>query len=311
MRNLARVAVFSTIAFVSASAASAADGEVQPATYQPGIGEVQPIGAAESVTFAHQPARVGDRAAQTVGVELVLNTSITQAGQQAHAGKNSMKRRQQRFVEVLDVVDGRVRRAHVSYPLSRVVATENDVPKDESVQPVEKKSYFVTRNGDRLHVTDEEGAIPTQAEYAIVVSGLQSLGLPNPLVSHLVGKTMRVGDRLQLPRKIAEQMMGFGGELGSVEKFELQLKSIDAIDGQQCAVFAASIEAVGEIANPIRIHAYGQVAIQTETCRTVQAEISGPLTLSAAEHTPQGSFEYKAQGSMRLAVKSEYGHARQ
>lgn len=295
----------------------AVEGVVQPATHT--VGAVQGLSppsststnSAPAVTFSQQPARVGDRAAQTVGVELVINTSITQAGQQAHSGKNTMKRRQQRFVEVLEVVDGRVRRAHVSYPLSRLTTSENDEFGDETAQPVEKKSYFVTRAGEQLLVTETEGAIPSQAEFEIVVTGLQNLGRPNPLIKYLLGKTMHVGDRITLPREIAEQLMGFGGEFGRVEKFELQLKSLKDIEGQPCAIFAATIEAVGGVANPIRIHAFGEVAIQTETCRTVSAEISGPLTLSVAEHTPQGSFQYKAQGTMRLAVKSMYGFARQ
>ncbi len=290
----------------------AASGEIQPAAHNAGVAGVQPVvGSAETVSFSQQPARVGDRAAQALGVEMTINTSITQSGQQANTGKNTLQRRQQRFVEVLEVDDGRVRRAHVSYPLSRLTSTENDQPGQENVQAVEQKSYFVTREGQRLIVTDAEGSIPSQAEYEIVVTGLQNLGLPNPLIKHLVGKTMRVGDRMTLPRDIAEQLMGFGGEFGRVEQFELQLKSVQQIEGQQCAVFNASIIAVGEVANPIRIHAFGEVAIETETCRTVSAEISGPLTLSVAEHTPQGSFQYKAQGTMRFAVKSKYGHARQ
>ena len=298
--------------FASGKIARAVEGEVQPATHNAVVGDgLPPGGTAETVTFASVPAQVGDRAAQAVGVEMVINTSITQAGQEAHAGKNTLKRRQQRFVEVLDVVDGRVKRAHVSYPLSKVISTEDDQPGTETSQPVEQKSYFVTREGKQLLVTDTEGSIPSQAEYEVVVTGLQNLGLPNPLIKYLVGKTFRVGDRITLPREIAEQLMGFGGEFGRVEKFELELKSLREIEGARCAIFAATIAAVGEVANPIRIHAYGQVAIQADTCRTVSAEISGPLTLSVAEHTPEGSFQYKAQGSMRLAVKSQYGHARQ
>lgn len=296
---------------VSFQPAAADDTTVQPATYNAADQAQQPAASSPPVTFSSRPARVGDRAAQTVGVELEINTSITQAGKQAHSGKNKMQRRQQRFVEVLEVSDGRVRRAHVTYPLSRISSTENDQPGDEVVQPVEKESYIVTRAGERLTVTDTEGAIPSQAEFEIVVTGLQDLGRVNPLAKYLVGQTISIGDRLELPRQIAEQMMGFGGEFGQVEKFELELKSVTQIDQQPCAIFAASIKAVGEVANPIRIHAYGQVAIQIDTCRTVSAEISGPLTLSVAEHTPEGSFQYKAQGGMRLAVKSQYGHAQQ
>ncbi len=214
------------------------------------------------------------------------------------------------------MVDGSVRRAHVTYPLSRItqphaISPKNDQPDQEVVQAVETKSYLVTRQGERLLVTDVDGAIPPQEEYEIVVTSLQNFGLPNPLINFLLGQTVSVGERLQLPQEIAEQLMGLGDQFGKVEQFELVLKSIEAIDGQPCAVFGATIEAVGEQANPIKLRAFGQIVIQTETCRTVRAELSGPLTLSTVEHTPEGSFQYSARGNMHVAVRSQYGLARQ
>jgi len=313
---------------------SAANNEIQPTSHTvPTTLPAQSLGnqaLGSQVTFAQQPAQVGDRVAQTVNVDLQIHTTITQAEQRANESQTSLKRRQQRFVEVLEVVDGNVRRAHVSYPLSRMTQThvnspeeahlkktqpkktlpKNDQPEQEVAQAVEKKSYFVTRAGERLLVTDAEGAIPPQAEFEIVVTSLQNLGLPNPLIQFLLGRTIRVGERLQLPQEIAEQLMGFGEQFGKVEQFELELKSVQQIDGQPCAVFVATIEAVGEPANPIRIRAFGQIVIQTKTCRTVRAELSGPLTLSTAEHTPAGSFQYSARGNMHIAIESQYGHAR-
>ncbi len=292
----------------------AANNNIQPSTHTVPISLPAKV-AAGVVTFAQQPAQIGDRVAQTVKVDLQVQTTITQAGQQAHKSQSSLKRRQQRFVEVLEVVDGSVRRAHVTYPLSRttqsrVTSPEDKDPEREVVQVVEKKSYFVTREGERLLVTDAEGAIPPQAEFEIVVTSLQHFGLPNPLIKFLLGRTIRVGERLQLPQEIAEQLMGLGEQLGKVNQFELELKSIPEIDGQRCAVFGATIEAVGEVANPIKIRAFGQVVIQIETCRTVRAELTGPLTLSTAEHTPEGSFQYSAQGNMHVAIESQYGQAR-
>ena len=181
----------------------------------------------------------------------------------------------------------------------------------EVAQPVEKKNYIVTRKGTQLLVTDAAGTLPPKAEFEIVVTSLQNLGLPNPLAKILLGRTIRVGERLQLPREIAVRLMGFGEQFGEVKQFELELKSVQQIDEQPCAVFAATIEAVGDTANPVRIRAFGQIVIQAETCRTIRAELSGPMTLSTVEHTPAGSFQYKAQGSMRVAVQSQYGHARQ
>lgn len=272
---------------------------------------VLPDATGQVVTFSQQPAEVGDRVAQTVGVDLQVNTTITQAGQLASQSQNTLKRRQQRFIEILEVVDGRVRRAHVTYPLSRVTSPDNADPGEEVAQPVEAKSYFVARAGKQLLVTDAEGAIPPQEEFAIVVTSLQYLGKPNPLVQFLIGREFRIGERLQLPQAIAEQLMGLGDQFSRVEEFGLELKSVKEVDGQPCAVFATTLEAVGSADNPVKVRAFGQMIIQTRTCRTVHTELSGPLTLSTAEQTPAGGFEYKAQGTMRIAVKSEYGRARQ
>ncbi len=287
----------------------AANNEVQPASLT--VPTTLPAKvAAGVVTFVQQPAQVGDRVAQTVEANLQVHTTITQSGQRANESQTSLKRRQQRFVEVLEVVDGSVRRAHVTYPLSRVTSPESENPEQEVVQAVEKKSYFVTREGERLLVTDAEGTIPPQDEFEIVVTSLRNLGQPNPLIKFLLGRTIRVGERLQLPQEIAEQMMGFGEQFGKVEQFELELKSVREIERHPCAVFGATIEAVGEPANPIRIRAFGQVVIQIKTCRTVRAELSGPLTLSTVERTPAGNFQYSARGNMHVAIRSQYGHAK-
>jgi hypothetical protein len=267
--------------------------------------------ASTEVTFRQRPAQVGDRVAQTVGTELQVNTSITQAGQAASEHQLALKRRQQRLIEVLEIAEGRVRRAQVTYPLSRATSPDGPNPDQEVTQPVEQNSYLVTREGKKLLVTDTEGALPPKEEFELVVTSMQNLGLPNPLAKVLLGRTIRVGERVQLPHEVAQQLMGFGEQFGEVKQFELELKSIQQIEEQPCAVFGATIEAVGEANNPIRIRAFGQVVIQTETCRTVRAELSGPMTLSTVEHTPAGSYQYKAQGSMRVAVKSQYGPVRQ
>jgi len=268
--------------------------------------------AGDAVRFAQLPARIGDRVAQSVGVELQLHTTITQAGQQASDNRAEIKRRQQRFVEVLELSDGgNVRRAHVTYPLSRMTAAEGDESGgvEEVTQPVEKHSYFVTRDGKQLLVTDTDGAIPPQAEYEIVAGSLQNLGLPNPLIKFLLGRTVRVGEKLQLPQAIAEEVMGLGDQFSKVEEFELELKSIEAVDGHRCAVFAAKVAAVGDASSPVRIQAFGKVVIQEQSCRVVRAELSGPLSLSTVEQTARGDFQYSARGNMRVAVEAQYGRA--
>ncbi len=186
--------------------------EVQPATHVAPVLLPEPTVAA-GVQFSQQPAQVGDRVAQQVDLELNLSTSIIQSGQLAHQENMSMERRQQRLVEVTEVAEGKVRRARVTFSRSRHKTPENDDSEQEVVQPVEGKTYLLTRQGKQLLVTDPQGVIPPREEFKIVFSSMQSLGLPNPLAQFLLTRTIQVGQTLELPKEIDSQMFGFGNEL--------------------------------------------------------------------------------------------------
>jgi len=277
----------------------AAEPEVQPATY------TAPL-PATGMQFTQQPARRGDRVVQELGVELDLSTTIMQSGQVANQSTTSLRRQQLRLIEVQEIVDGRVRRVSVAFRKSREKSPENKDSQALVAQPVEGKTYLVTRDGDRLIVTDQEGLIPPQKEFEIVANSMQMLGRPNPLAKFLVGRTVEVGDRLQLPEKIAEQLLGLGDHFGKVKKFELQLQALQTIDDQPCAVFVATIELAGDADSPIHVNVKGQLAIQTATCRTVMALLVGPLNLATTERTALGSYLYTMEGGLRVTVRSQY-----
>ena len=290
--------------FLAAPVPSQAD-EVQPATHVPPVRLPEPT-AAPGVQFSQQPAQVGDRVAQQVDLELNLSTSIIQSGQLAHQENMSMERRQQRLVEIIEVSEGKVRRARVTFSRSRHKTPENDDSEQEVVQPVEGKTYLLTRQGKQLLVTDPQGVIPPREEFEIVLGSMQSLGLPNPLAQFLLTRTIHVGQTLELPKEIAEQMLGYGNELGEVKRFQLQLDELSTFEGEPSAVFAASIEVVGTASQPMQINVTGPVVILTETCRTVVTDLTGPLSFDAHQRTSQGSYQYRATGTMRVAVRARY-----
>ena len=283
-----------------------AQSEVQQATHQTVVASDSTI---RSITFRQTPARVGDRVAQKVMASLDLQTSILQANQLARQDTNAMRRQQERFIEVTQVEAGRARRARVHFPKSRIVSPENDQPAAERIQPVEGKSYDVTRRGKNLLVTDPQGRIPPLVEFGLVMNSLRTFGLPSPLTKFLLGREVRLGEKLQVPVNIATQMMGFDQNLGQVQNFEFMLQDIRIIDEQPCAVFVAKIDAMGDPTNPIRMTVQGEVIIQANTCRSVSAELGGPLSMQAVEKTPQGEYQYNATGEMRVAIHSQYGFA--
>jgi hypothetical protein len=257
------------------------------------------------VPFSQATTSVGERVAQRVGMELNLHTVIKQSGQIAHDGTTALRRRQERTIEVLEVVENRARKAKVTYPLSRVMTPENPDAAKETAQVVEGKSYLITRNGGTLMVTDSEGSIPTQQEFEIVVNSMESFGQPNPLATFLLTREIRVGDRLEVPLDIASKMMGFDS-LGEVQRFELHLTEVKEVNGKQCAVFAATIAALGKPDNPLNVQAQGNVVIEIATCRTLEATLTGPLSLQTTDQ----NTEYNATGDLLLAIRSQYSAKR-
>ena len=253
------------------------------------------------VPFTQATTAVGERVAQRVGMELNLHTVIKQSGQIAHDGTTALRRRQERTIEVLEVVENRARKAKVTYSLSRVMSPENPDAAKEIAQVVEGKSYLITRNGATLMVTDSEGSIPTQQEFEIVVNSMESFGQPNPLATFLLTREIRVGDRLEVPLNVASKMMGFDS-LGEVQRFELHLTDVKEINGKQCAAFAATIAALGKPENPLNVQAQGNVVIEIATCRTLEATLTGPLSLQTTDQ----NTEYTATGDLLLAIRSQY-----
>ena len=298
---------FTAIALIPLAITHAADPTIQTTSHQ----SVQANSVSiESITFSQEPARIGDRIAQLVNTSLDLESTIFQADQLANQSSSKMRRQQQRFIEVTKVDEGRVREAHVTFPISKLQTPESENPEQEVTQPVEGKSYFVTRDGNRLLVRDTEGSIPPLEEFEIVVGSLQTFGLPSPLAKFLLGRTLQLGDQLQVPPQIAAEMLGFDAHFGRVQNFEFLLQEFRMIDEQPCAIFQATIEAVGQPADPVKMKVEGQVIIQTNTCRTVSAELAGPISLSVTEQTQEGKFDYSALGKMRVAINSQYGHAK-
>lgn len=276
----------------------AEEADVQPAIH---TSPLTPPRTGQLVEFEPATTNVGEKVLQRVGMEINLHTVIKQNGKIAHDGTTNLRRRQERTIEVLEVVEGRARKAKVTYALSRVMAPENNEPTTEITQPVEGKAYFITRQDERLLVTDSEGAIPTQQEYEIVVNSMDTFGQTNPLAEFLLSKQIRVGERLDIPQNIAGDMMGFDS-LGEVQKFELHLNEIKTINGQECAVFVATIVAQGKPENPLKVQAGGNVVIELATCRTLEATLTGPLTLQSSDQ----KTEYSTTGDLLLAIRSQY-----
>lgn len=287
------------------------DAAVQPATAGPAPRTTsrEARNFVSSVRFAQRPTAVGDRVVQTLHVEMELTTRIVQSGQTAHEGAEKMLRQQRRSVEVTGVRQGRLHTAKVNFAVARnrlAGAAEDDSPQP---QPVEGKQYIVQREGDKLLVTDPHGEIPPQDQFEIVAESLSSLGKPSPLAKLLAGRTIAVGEKLLVPREIAAEMLGLSSEMGEIRRFELTLLRVaPASDApsETIADFLAKIETVARTSSRLTATIAGRLRIEASSCRTVSAQLAGPVNMTSIERTPLGIYQYNAHGGIRVSVESEY-----
>jgi hypothetical protein len=290
------------------------DSAVEPATAiepRSGAGSITP---AARVRFEQQATQVGDRVVQRIGAELTVAMKIVQSGQVAHESTTHMRRQQQRTIDVLEVAEGRVAKARVSFQASRRQSPENADPNDYSAQLIEGKTYLMHRTAERLNVTDAAGLIPPLEEYKLVMESLESVGKPNPLAELLAGRTLAVGEHLHVPREMARTVLGLGDQLGTVRRFELSLARLDdakprkpAEAAPQTAVFKAHIEVAPNDVSPLSVTLGGELAIEPASCRLLSIDLAGPVTMSSIERTAGGIFQYTAGGELRMAMRSQFG----
>jgi hypothetical protein len=299
------------VAIILASAATAAVAQ------QPGNFAERPASFERSefrtVSFGRQLPQVGDQTEQTLSMELRLDTTIRQGNQLVERGATAMCREQHRVITTSEVADDRTTAARVRYVAATTKTGRGERLRDldgqnlgTAAQPVEGKAYDCRLDDDKLVVTDPQGDIPPIEEYQIVAENMQSLGQSNPLAEFLVGRTIGVGQQLTLPREVAERLLGIGDSLGRVNQFVLTLEDVRHIDGVQCAVFKAGVDAASNDSSQMRLELAGPLVIQVDTCRAVQADLVGPIGMTETRGSLDHTYQMAGTGRMTVRIVSTY-----
>jgi hypothetical protein len=267
--------------------------------------------APQTVRFDRREPQVGDQLEQSLAVALELDTMVRQGNEVLEQSKTLLRRHQRRVVTTTHVADGMTVAVLARYAeAAKQVAAGTSGGKlgDASLtpQPVQGKTYRCRRDGEALLITDANGHVPPLDEYEIVALNMDTLGRPNPLAEFLAGRTLTVGERLALPLDVAEKLLGLGGEMGKVTRFELTLTDVTQIDGATCAKFHASIEAASSNSSQMRLAVEGPLAIQADTCRAVQAAFTGPIGMSETRGSLTATCQLSGTGNMTVKIASTY-----
>lgn len=295
------------IAFASARADPQRSPAVQRASYEREV-ERAP---GKSVRFGRRAPQVGDQTQQSVSVSLRLDTIVRQGKEVLEQAKTEIRRRQRRLLTATEIDAGRAVAATVRYDeakkLVRASSSAGQLPDEpETPQPVESKAYQCRRDDNELKITDTEGNIPPLDEFEIVSQNMESLGRPNVLAEYLAGRTVAVGQTIELPNVVAEKLLGLGDTLGEVTRFRLKLEKIQAIDGHECAMFHTSIDAASHDSSQMRLQVEGTLAVQTATSRAVQASLTGPIGMSETRGSLTATYQMTGAGRMTVDITSKY-----
>lgn len=266
---------------------------------------------AQTVQFARRAPQVGDQLQQDLSVALNLNTMVRQDRQILEKSKTAMRREQTRVVTTTHIRDGLTMAVSVRYAAAtRELATAPADGKfgapERKPQPVDRKTYRVARDGEALVITAEDGSVPPLDEYEIIALNMESLGRRNPLADFLAGKALTVGQQISLPAEVAEKLMGLGGELGQVTRFDLALQSVAMVDNRKCALFQSSIEAVSNDSSQMRLAVEGSLAIEIDTCRAVEATFAGPIGMSETRGSLSATYQLTGTGRMTIHIATKY-----
>ena len=283
---------------------------VDPASYEHDVRQAGP----SSVRFARRPPQIGDQTAQTIAVALRLDTMVRQGSEVLEQAKTSIRRNQRRSITSTDVASGRTIAATVRYAeaTKQVAAGQSAAELQEgptTSQPVEGKAYHCRRDGEELRITDEHGNIPPLDEFEIVALNMDSLGRSNPLVDFLAGRAVAVGATIEVPNELAEKLLGLGDTLGNVTQFRLTLDEVRSVEGAECAVFHASVDAASSDSSQMRLQLEGPLLVQAATCRPVQASLTGPIGMSETRGSLTATYQMTGAGKMTVSIGSTYRDA--
>lgn len=272
----------------------------------------------QHVHFSRQPAQAGDDVEQSISLEMRMTMSMRQANELVGRSQTCVRTSQRRVVTTTAVESGRTSAVKLRYAAAtkQVLATDANEAAAESApqpQPVQGKTYHCRREpGEKgqLVVTDPAGNRPPDDEYEIVSQQMQMVGRRNPLAEFLAGRTIAVGEKLELPNDTAGQLFNLGDRFGKVIRFTLTLQKLQLENGVKCGVFLASVEAASSDSTQMRLEVEGPLVVETDTCRAERISLIGPIAMSDSRGTYSTAYQMIGTGRLNMSIASVYRDAK-
>jgi hypothetical protein len=283
-----------------------------------------PNARAQTVTFGQLDATIGDQIEQRLSLAMKLATTVRQGNQIVERSHTAVRTDQRRTVTTTAVEAGRTMAVKVRFDeATRTLSAEPEnadlsansriSPQQESTtpQPVQGKTYLCRRESGvagKLIITDESGALPNKDELEIVSQSMEMVGRANPLAEFLNGRTIAVGETVELPKEVADRVFNLSEKFGKVSRFDLTLEKLMA--GNSRAVFLARVDAGSNDASQMRLQVEGPIVVDIASCRAAQTSLVGPIGMSETRGSYSTSYQVIGAGRLQMSIESHYRDAR-
>ena len=266
------------------------------------FGRPAPASRTDGVTFSEAALKVGARFEVTAAHTMKMSLSVLMGGQEVQ--KTAWLSVSTAACTVtIDSADATCATAAtlVFGACSEVVA-DPVAPAAPEPRAVSGKTFTAKRGEERFVVTGKEVDVAGDAKLEIDMLVYHLLGSA-PLAELLAGKTLKKGDRVEIPLEVAQACFTFFSADAEVTAFTLTLAQEPAA-GTEAIVFDATAKmqlgAIEEGPVPITMEPAGTWTIARSTCRVVGMAMKGPSTMSGSIDEGGMKTETKGSGDWKL-----------
>jgi hypothetical protein len=252
-----------------------------------------PLDVRDSIVFKKADPAVGATYSETS----VTNTQIEIT---APSASSVVQKRTTSSNVTLLAVDGKtILKVKVAYRAHSTAETSGG-KNTTKTDPVQGKTYVAEYKGKKVLVTSEDQKPVSSQERNTVRADFEAiLGKPDPLLTGVPDKTLRVGDSVDSLAEVLRGMLtGDGDVRAELSNMSVVLDQIGPIDGQPAGIFLVKAKAKIPGKQQIDIYLSGSMIIRQSDSRLLAVRLNGPLTLSTEA--------VKGHGGVSVALKRTY-----
>ena len=261
--------------------------------------------AQQTCTFRYHPPSIGQQWVHDVKLDMFMKTRFRYPNQEPQEFSSVEHRRQRRKLAIVATAATHVSKVKVTFDKAiRKIMQQEEKETPWHPQPVDGKTYYVTRSGADLVVTDEQGEKPPGEELRIVKNSMQAIGRPNPIAKFLHERTIVVGETIHLPADLVSDLLGSQNKVSRPQKMPMTLVEINDMEGMSCGVFETEIDNSIQFGVQTSTRMKGYFAVELDTCRIFSVNFHGPITYRQRRLIAGEPYTVEVTGSLAVAMQA-------